>query len=220
MFKFLKEKLKSAVSAFTGRIKKEVEEPVEKKKPAVETKKPEKKVKEKKQIKKPEKAKKPEKKIKEKEKIKEEAPEKVSIFGKLKNLIAKEEAPEKKPEKIEAKKEEKIEKEETKAKAEEKPEKEIIEEEKRGFFGKITDVFTTKILSEQKFEELFWDLEVTLMENNVALSIIEKIKTDMRGELVEKRLKRGELDKIIFETLRKSVDEILTQEKVDLLKKA
>lgn len=227
MFKFLKEKLKSAVSIFTGKVKKEVEE--EEKPGKKEAKKEAKKEKprpgkkEKREIKKPER--KPEK------KKAAEREEKVSFFGKIKSFVAGKEKPaEKKGKKQALKKEEKTE--EKPAEAEEKiPEKEEekpkekrekpaeeAEEGKRGFFGKIADVFTTKVLSEQKFEELFWDLEVTLMENNVAISIIEKIKTDMKTELVEKRLKRGELDNIIFDVLRKSIEEILTQERVDLLK--
>jgi len=224
MFKFLKEKLKSAVSIFTGKVKKEVEEEEKpgKKEAKKEVKKE--KPKEKREIKKPER--KPEK------KKAAEREEKVSFFGKIKSFVAGKEKPAEKKGKKQAKqvskKEEKIEEEPSEEKIPEKEEEkpkekrekpaEEAEEGKRGLFGKIADVFTTKVLSEQKFEELFWDLEVTLMENNVALSIIEKIKTDMKTELVEKRLKRGELDNIIFDVLRKSIEEILTQERVDLLK--
>ncbi|MEM4336638.1 MAG: signal recognition particle-docking protein FtsY [Candidatus Woesearchaeota archaeon] len=202
MFNFLKEKLNSAVSVFVKKVKKEVEEeelPPEKKK----------KIPEKKGVK----YKKKEKVKEVKEKILEEKKEeeKVSLFGKIKNLIVKEEKEVEKGK--EAKKEITPQKKETKEKV-----SEAETEKEKSFFGKITDVFTTKVLSEQKFEELFWDLEITLMENNVALSIIEKIKEDMKNELVNKRIKRGEIDKIIFETLRRSIDEILTQEKVNLLK--
>ena len=36
--------------------------------------------------------------------------------------------------------------------------------EKKGFFTKLTETVTKFNLSESKFEDIFWDLEVTLME--------------------------------------------------------
>ena len=231
MFKFLKEKLKGMISSFSSKIRKEVEEEPKEKKTAKPEKK-EGKPKEKKEIKKKKEAKISVKKQLKTEKIKEgkkeareETEEKKGFFGKLRDFVSKKEetaeAKETEEEKPEKKIKKDIKKEEEKPEKPEEKTKELEEEpeEKKGFFGRISDVFTTKVLTDQKFEELFWDLEVALMENNVALSVVEKIKEDMKKELVETRLKRGELDKIIFDTLRKSVDEILTQENADLLKK-
>ena len=58
-----------------------------------------------------------------------------------------------------------------------KEDEEIPEEpKKRGIFSKAADVFTKKTISESKFEDLFYELEITLLENNVAVEVIDKIK--------------------------------------------
>lgn len=117
--------------------------------------------------------------------------------------------------------EEKREKEEIK----EQPKEEIKEEppkkepEKGSFLGKIKQTFTTKTISAEKFESLFWDLELVLLENNVSVEVIEKIKEDLKEELVDKPLPR-DVSKKIEETLKKTLSGILTFEKVDLFGKA
>src|SRR3990167_6336929 len=132
MFKFLKEKLKAAVDKISGKVEKEIEQPV---------------------------------KVEEKAEYIKEV---------------------KKP-------------------AEEKKIKEV-KEKKKGFFEKIKEVITTKTISVDKFNELFWDLELALLENNVAVEVIEKIKNDLKEELVDRPLKRGKVEESIEETLRKSIE--------------
>ena len=81
--------------------------------------------------------------------------------------------------------------------------------ETKGFFSKVKEAITTKTINEEKFEELFWDLEITLLENNVSVEVIDKIKSDLKGELVNKPLPRDVASKI-EETLRKTLKDILT----------
>src|SRR3989344_4752221 len=52
-----------------------------------------------------------------------------------------------------------------------KIEKVLTEEEKKGVFERIKQVIVTKKISEDKFEEMFSDLEIGLIENNVALEV-------------------------------------------------
>lgn len=106
-------------------------------------------------------------------------------------------------------------------KAEEPKEEKIAEpkEEKRGFFSRITDIVTKTTLSEQKFEELFWDMEIALLENNVAVEVIEKIKKDLRAKLVGQAIKRGKLEDVIIETLTESISSLFDVEKIDLIEK-
>jgi len=215
MFKFLKEKLKGAISLFSKKVKEEVEEKPKKeaKKAPQKKEKPKKKKPEKKEIK----VKKEEKKIpapeikevkeageekKKEEKIEEEKPEKKGFFAKL---FAGKEA-EEKP----AAEEEK--------EAEEEEKEEEAEEEKKGFFKKVGEVFTTKTLSDSKFDEIFWELEVALLENNVAVSVIDKIKSDMKEKLVNQKLKRSAIDETIINALKEGIDDVLTQEHVDFFK--
>ena len=155
MFKFLKEKLKAAVDKISGKVEKEIEQPV--------------KVEEKAEY------------IKE---VKKPAEEK-----KIKEVKVEKEA--KKEIKEEVKKEEVVEE---------------VKEKKKGFFEKIKEVITTKTISVDKFNELFWDLELALLENNVAVEVIEKIKNDLKEEIVERPLKRGKVEEVIEESLKKSIE--------------
>ena len=146
-----------------------------------------------------------EKKETEKPEIKEEPPEEPEEKkGLFKKLFKKKE---KETEKVE---EEAEKEEEKKEKEEEKP--------KKGIFKKVSDTFTKVKVSDDKFNSIFWDLEVALLENNVAVEVIEKIKEDMRKELTSDTVKRGKVEDIIQNTLKNSVEELFKTEKIDLLK--
>ena len=90
-----------------------------------------------------------------------------------------------------------------------------IEQEEPGFFQKIKQTITTKTISAEKFEELFWDLELALLENNVSVEVIDKIKIDLKSELVDKPLPR-EVETKIMQTLTRTLKEILSYEPVDI----
>jgi len=227
MFGFLKEKLKSAVSIFSKKVEEEVEE-----RPSKKSKTPEKKEKqkEKKEAKKTKKekeqiqketieAEKPIKEHKEKAHAKEIKEESKKIKEQeLKEELKKEPKEEKKGffQKIFGKKE-KVEEEIGKTEEELKEETKEEYEEKKGFFKKVGEIFTTKTLSDEKFNEIFFDLEVSLMENNVAVSVIEKIKDDLKKELVNKKLNRYKITETIEDSLKKSLQEIINQNEIDII---
>ena len=95
--------------------------------------------------------------------------------------------------------------------------KKIEETEKKGFFEVIKEkIITTKISGEQ-FEKLFWDLELALMENNVAVEVIEKIKKDLKEELVEKPIKRTKVEYTIQKTLKSSIEDLFLTSNMDLV---
>ncbi len=83
--------------------------------------------------------------------------------------------------------------------------KQHVEEEK-GFFGKLL----AKKIDNEKFEALFFELEVIMLENNVSVEVIDKIKADMKEQIVGKPLKRNKILDIIQETLSHSIKEVLT----------
>ncbi len=225
MFGFLKDKLKSIVSKFTKKVETEAKEEVvevekEVKKPEKkEAKKPvEKKIEKpvKKEEKKPvEKKKKAEKqKIEvEKPKIEEVKPvveEKKGFFERVKEVFVKPEAP-------------KVEVERPKVEAEKPAVEEVVPEaepaeEKKGFFAKVKEAITTKKISEKQFDEMFWDLELALLENNAALEVVEKIKGDLKTDLVEKPIPRTKVQETIVMSLRKSIIDLFPVEPPDLLK--
>jgi len=96
-------------------------------------------------------------------------------------------------------------------------EEEFEEGEKKGFFGKLKEKITTKRINERQFDELFWELEVALLENNVAVEVIEKIKQDLKNSLVETPIKRNKIEEAITSSLKKSIEELFDVEKIDLL---
>jgi fused signal recognition particle receptor len=110
----------------------------------------------------------------------------------------------------------------------EEPQEEIIEEkveikeeiareekkEKTSFFEKLKGITKVKI-NEEKFEKLFEELEVILLENNVAYEVIDKIKEDLKMDIVNVPV--SNVRKTIQESLRKSIDDVLSFKKVNLI---
>jgi len=269
MFKFLKEKLKGAISKLTKKAEdnsveeekveekeeeikelekekkelkkkeKKVEKEIKKVKEKPAKKKVEKKTEEKpkKEEKKKESVKKEKKVVEEKviEKVEEKEPEPVieeekeEIFEKEveeKPIIKKEKEPEIEEviEKVEEEPEQKIkelEKEKEDIQKEEK-EIEVLEEtakkEKKGFFSKIKEKITKTKLNVENFEKLFWELEVVLLENNMAVEVIEKIKEDLKKTLVDNPIPRGKVDEVITNSLKNSIKEVLSVESIDIEK--
>jgi len=204
MFKFLKEKLKGAISRISSKVKEEAkaEEPI-KEETALEE---EKKI------------------IEEEEKLEKEKPKEAPEEKEVQEAVKEEEEKQLEQERIEKEKElEKIEKEveEKKEKAETKEEKiehPATEKEKKGFFGKLKEKIVTTKISYEKFEDLFSDLEIILMENNVAFEVVEKIKDDLKRNLVEKPIKRTRIEETIKASLKNSIDDLFKIEEVNLLK--
>lgn len=100
-----------------------------------------------------------------------------------------------------------------------KSEEEIKEErpKKKGFFSKLKDKFSYR-LSEEDFNSQFEELELALLENNVALEVVDKIKENLKQALVDKEIKKSEIESRIKETLKSTLGEII-KEPFDLIKK-
>lgn len=92
-------------------------------------------------------------------------------------------------------------------------------EEKPGFLGKIKEAFTKKTLTPEKFDELFWELELAMLENNVAVEVIEKIKTDLKDELTSGKVSRTGIEDMITSRLRQSIEELFEIETFDLIER-
>ena len=219
MFGFLKDKLKSIMSSLSKKVEKEAE-PIED---------------EKQEIKKSEVL---EQDIKEKNKlgVGDITPKTISKETKTTREKPKVEAVKKDLKKFDIPKiEELAVKKEVKKAAEEDIKGEIKEilgekkgevEERKSFFqkvkesiGKKAELITTVSLSEDKFNNIFWDLEMMLLENNVAVEVIEKIKHDLKGALVDKRLKRSKIENKIKETLKDTISNLFLTQTFDLIEK-
>lgn len=195
MFGKLKEKLKNWTQ---GLIKKavieEVEEEVKKKK--VKEKKPEKQAKEKKENKKSKKE------SKEAEKLVEEIKETEKAKQQIKT-IEEHEYIEPIP-KVFDKEEREI---------SEKVIKDIKieEEEKKGFFKKIFSGVSKIKISEEEFESYKEDLEMILLENNVALEVSDKIIQQLKESIVGKEFLKKEIEGQIKESLKDIIYKILIE---------
>ena len=223
MFKFFKEKLKS----FFGKEKTSEEAKEEKKAIKVEKQKEKKK-----------------KKIREeKEKIEyiigeveEEAEKEEELKEKIKEELREEEnkplekvskTKEEKEDRTDTKKVKEIKEEvekELKEEVEKKEElkedirKELKEEEKEGFFSKFKKKFATITLNKEEFEEFFDKLEMLLLENNVSLEVVDKIRKDLEKQLVNIEIKKGDIENEVRNTLRETIKDILI-DPYDLIEK-
>jgi fused signal recognition particle receptor len=141
------------------------------------------------------------------------------MFGKLKeklqnwtkNLIKNaEEVPKEKVEKEIKKNKIKKEKKEKKPKKEKKQEEvEEEPEEKESFFHKIGSKINKVKISEKEFEIYGEELEMLLLENNVALEVAEKIVKELEEKIVGKELLKKEVEEEIKDSFKDIIREIL-----------
>src|SRR3989344_1045587 len=83
--------------------------------------------------------------------------------------------------------------------------------EKPSFFSKLAQKLTTSALTKKDFETFFDDFEISLLENNVALKVVDKIKETLGQELIGKNFKKSEVAEKILEALKKSIESILIE---------
>ncbi|MBT4166401.1 signal recognition particle-docking protein FtsY [archaeon] len=81
---------------------------------------------------------------------------------------------------------------------------------KGGFFSRVKSQFSYKIGGEE-FEEIFDDLEMLLLENNVALEVVEDLRKKLSEKLVGKEINKKSLEDEIKEELKNSLNEILIE---------
>ena len=202
MFGFLKKRLKEAITKVSKKIEKKpaAEEKVEKKlekKPKVGVVKP---------VKKEEKM---------EERIDTEIEERIEDLKELREEIHEEALPTLEPEEAIREEMEAFEevKEQELRKVIKKEEKEV--KEKRGIVGLIKLVKEKK-LTDSDVEKILQELQIALLENDVALEVAEKICDDVKKELLGKNVKRGMVEFTIKSALRKAMLDVLSQERFDL----
>ena len=92
--------------------------------------------------------------------------------------------------------------------------------ERTGLLSKVKKALTEKKITEADVKGVLWDLQIGLVESDVALAAAEKITDDIKTALVGKSIKRGEdVEKIIRDAMRKSVTELMSVDSIDLMKK-
>lgn len=142
------------------------------------------------------------------------------MFGKLKeklqnwtkSLVKKaEEVPKEEIEKEIKKVKVKEPKQKKEKKQKEKVEEEIeeVEEEKQSFFKKLGSKITKVKISEKEFDIYGEELEMLLLENNVALEVAEKIVKELKEKIVGKELLKKEVEDEIKDSFKDIIRKIL-----------
>ena len=91
-------------------------------------------------------------------------------------------------------------------------------EESKKIFKTISSKISKTKISEENFQKYTEDLEMLLLENNVALEVVEKIIFELKEKLLEKDFNKKELQKEITNSLKEIIEKILI-EPFDILKK-
>ncbi len=89
---------------------------------------------------------------------------------------------------------------------------EITKEEGKGnFFTRLFKKITTSKLNQEQFDDAFQDLEITLLENNVALEAVDKIKSSLSNKLVGQQMKKTEAEARILLALKDAILSVLVE---------
>lgn len=114
-----------------------------------------------------------------------------------------------------SKKEEKFQEKEAKEEKVEHPKEKIVkeplQEEKESFFEKIKGKISKIKISEREFEVYSEELEMLLIENNVALEVAQKIINELKERVVGKEFLKKEIEDEIRDNLKEIISEILVE---------
>ena len=75
------------------------------------------------------------------------------------------------------------------------------------------DTTSGRKISEEKLDDLLWELEIGLLESDVAYDVIESIKKDIKDELRKVPLKRGNVNETVERVLRHAISHVLESNK-------
>ncbi len=87
----------------------------------------------------------------------------------------------------------------------------IEKQEENNFFVKLVKKLSISTLSQTEFNEIFNDLEIILLEHNVALEAVNKIKEELEKNLVNQKIKKTEVESRIIQSLKDSILELLIE---------
>ncbi len=145
---------------------------------------------------------------------------KEKIANWTKKIVQREE--EKEPEEVPEEDKKKIKEVVKKAEKKQKPKKEVLKEaiesekkeiqekkEEKGFFQKLAEKIQKIKITEEEFANYSEELEMLLLENNVALEVAEKIIKELKEKVVGKELLKKEIEFEIKDSLREIIEEIL-----------
>ncbi len=92
------------------------------------------------------------------------------------------------------------------------------EKEKLSIFKKISRVISEKTIEESDIKGILWDLQIGLIENDVAVGAAEKIASDLKSALIGKSLPKKGIEETVKGSMKKSIREILDAGELNLEK--
>ncbi len=81
----------------------------------------------------------------------------------------------------------------------------------QSFFQRVTSKISKVKISEKEFDVYAEELEMLLLENNVALEVTDKIIKELKQEIVNKEFLKKEIEGQINETIKKILQDILIE---------
>ncbi|MEM2873890.1 MAG: signal recognition particle-docking protein FtsY [Candidatus Nanoarchaeia archaeon] len=93
-----------------------------------------------------------------------------------------------------------------------------IEEKQKGLLQRLAAAITEVKITDEQFDRLFKDLELELIQNNVAFPVIQQLRTNLEEELVGKSLPKIKIVEKVKQILKNTILETLeTPKPIDLL---
>lgn len=75
----------------------------------------------------------------------------------------------------------------------------------------------SRMISDDRLDDLLWDLEVGLLEADVAYSVIESIKKDIKEELRNAHVERGKIGEVVENVLKNAIAHVLKASELDFI---
>lgn len=83
---------------------------------------------------------------------------------------------------------------------------------------KFSERLTTKKLDQDRFEEIFFELELNMLQNNVAQDTVDAIKESLQTQLVGQRFSRTKIESKVTEAFKKTIEDILPETPTEFIK--
>lgn len=88
----------------------------------------------------------------------------------------------------------------------------------RNAFSSATKSFGQKELKEKDIDQVLFELEIALMESDVATEVIDSIKSDLKKKLIGATVEKEKIENIVKQSLRENISNLFdAAEKIDIL---
>lgn len=88
----------------------------------------------------------------------------------------------------------------------------------RNAFSAATKSFGQKELKEKDVDEVLFELEIALMESDVATEVIDSIKSDLKKKLIGTTVEKENIENVVKQSLRENISNLFdTAGKIDIL---